>query len=781
MKRWKEVTLVVVALGVVVWVSTRHHHPVANRIAALSLEKSEGSPSVPIGPTGRQNEDPSASPFASISGRVLSNAKPLAGATACAFCAECDTLPSGADAVCGVSDATGHYVLQHLPPLDYQISVSAKGHVPRVANPGAPIHLQGKDVELPDTELEEGGAQVSGTVSDATGGPVIGATVQAVFASDELPVGRNLVQMTKSDEAGAFALDVPRDHVLLVARADGYAAARSGAYAPARGIRLVVTPSSRISGTVVRQVDQSPVAGARVIAHGGDLGSADQVATSDATGAFTVSGLRPGTYSLDASVAGWTGRHSGSVTVDIADTADKIVIPVVRGVQVKGTVRIGEKPCRMGNVALRPAPGERLPNLTAQADLSGQVVFDAVPAGSYQSTATCVGYQAASDPDLRVKDANLAGLAWTFNEGVSVTIRARTPEGKPVGGAWIDLKPDAPTDAKPRFMKADAEGVVHFLGIVEGSYVIDGSDVAAPMNVEVRGPADFTVKMKALGAIDVIVKDARGQANDYVAVTFVPKDRVVDNKPISGLPAEPRGGGMYHFGPIPPGAYQVEIRDGVNPIAHAGVPDGWVEVRSGETVVVEATYGGHSGTIRGRVLDGSGMPLENVWVAAESSGTSRDGLAELIGFLTHSADARCLTNVEGRFEINGLVETAAFSVVASHSLGGEARIDGVSVGQNVELTLSTPGALGGVALDSAGRPAVYFRVEVRGKENGQRLSAQFGPEAQGIWRMDHVAPGPIEIDAQSPQGVAAIVRELASSQQLTDIELRLQPRTVAQN
>jgi hypothetical protein len=780
MKRWKELALFIVGLALVAWVSTHHHRPVTGRSVALSPETPGRSPSVPIEPTGGDGEDPGDSPFANVSGRVLSkDAKPLSGAMACAFCAECETWRNGTDAACEPSDARGRYVLRHLPPLDYQVSVSAEGHLPRVANKGAPIRLRGKDVELPDTELEEGGARVSGTVSDATGGPVAGATVQAIFAADELPVGRQLILTTKSGEAGAFALDVPEEHVLLLARADGYAAARLGAYAPARGLRLVVTPASRISGTVVTQADQSPVAGARVVAHG-ELGF-EQVATSDAAGVFTVSGLRPGTYSLDASAAGWTGRRSGSVTVDLGDTADKIVIPVARAVQVKGTVRIGAEPCRTGDVVLRPAPGESNPNLTAHPDLAGQVVFEAVPAGSYQSAATCEGYGGESGPEVRVRDANLTGVAWTFKQGVTVTIRTRTPEGTSAGRTWIDLKPDARLATKPRSMRADADGIIRFLGIVEGSYVVEGPDVPTPMNVEVRGPTDVTVTTKPLGAIRVVVKDAQGQPNNQVAVTIVPKTPIVDKMPVAAPPAEPRGGGQYHVGPLPPGEYEVQIRDGVNPIAHAGGPDGVVQVRSGETVVVDATYGANSGIIRGRVVDGSGMPLENVWVSAEPSGTKKDGYTELLGFMTHSADARSLSNTEGRFEIGGLLETAVFSIVASRSLGGEARINNVSVGQNVELTLSTPGGLGGMVLDSAGRPASYFRIGVRGKDNGQRLMAEFGPDAQGTWHMDHVAPGAIEIDAQSPQGVAIIVRELAPSQQLKDIELRLQPRTIAQN
>lgn len=187
---------------------------------------------------------------------------------ACAFLAEGDATGSGNNPICEAPDATGRYDLQGVPPGDYQVSLTANGHRPRIANPGEPIHLTNKDVELADAELDEGGAQITGVVSDATGGPIVGARVRATFSSNELPPGRFLSAVTKSGEAGSFALTVEEGHVLLVAAADGYADDRMGTRAPIQGIHLALTPASRISGTVVTQSDRTPVEGIRVIAHG---------------------------------------------------------------------------------------------------------------------------------------------------------------------------------------------------------------------------------------------------------------------------------------------------------------------------------------------------------------------------------------------------------------------------------------------------------------------------------------------------------------------------------
>jgi hypothetical protein len=84
-------------------------------------------------------------------------------------------------------------------------------------------------------------------------------------------------------------------------------------------------------------------------------------------------------------------------------------------------------------------------------------------------------------------------------------------------------------------------------------------------------------------------------------------------------------------------------------------------------------------------------------------------------------------------------------------------------------------------LDGNGRPAAYFRILVANKDGTQHLGSEFGPDAQGKWFVEHVAPGTVEIRAQSPDGMASTLRELAPSQRLDDIELRLDPSESAPN
>jgi hypothetical protein len=351
-------------------------------------------------------------------------------------------------------------------------------------------------------------------------------------------------------------------------------------------------------------------------------------------------------------------------------------------------------------------------------------------------------------------------------------VRAKTPQGAPVPDAWIYFTPIASGGeqriAKPRRGPTDANGAIQFFGLAEGKYVMGGPSVESPTIVDVRGsdPIEYTVTLTSLGAIQVLVRDTQGRGNDALTVAATPKDGGVG----AGI-GQSRGEGRYDIGPLPAGQYYVELHDGINPTFRAGGQTGAVEVRPGEVAVVHTTYGNQSGRIVGRVLDSTGMPVPNAWIVAQSPDPSMMPMPLPL----QAAEHPNLTNAEGRFVVAGLAETAVFSIVATHPLAGEARIDDVHVGQNVDLTVRTPGALGGIVLDARGRPPEYFQITVTNKDKVQTLHPEFGPDAHGKWFVDHVAPGAIEIRAHAAGGIATVLRELAPADRLENLELRLQP------
>jgi hypothetical protein len=773
MKGKARTALGLLSLFAIVWLVSRAHHgdtPSAVERGARQVEARERG-----WLWSAQSSAPSQK-GASIRGRVWSRSgNALSGARVCAACAACDTLLHGNEPVCTAPDAHGDYVIARMNPGTYQLSAAADGHLPRAIG-GVPVQLRDKDLNGQDAELSEGGSEVSGTVTDATGGPVAGAIVQASFTSPELMRGRMLNQTTTSDEAGVFRLSGLEGSMFIAARAEGYAAMRLPGYAPSRGLRLVLAPEASIAGRVLSLADGEPVANVRVHARGEGW---EQTAETGADGNYQLQGLRPGSYELEAAGAGFIGRHAGSVVVDLADALHNVDISVQPAVQVSGRVHSGNTPCVTGRVYLSPAPGEALPTLSEITDGTGQVTFPAVPPGNYQSTITCENYAQQAGPSLSVVDAALQGIDWALVQGLTLRVYAETTSKEPVEQAWVSLDTQGPGAGQGLLQQTDNRGFTEFLGVKVGSYNLNGPDLDKPLVVDVAlasGVREIHVTLRPVGAIEVTVKDSAGRANDEVAVSALP----VDNSHPGGT-GEARGGGRYRIGPLPAGEYQVEVRDGVSPRALAGSAKSAVQVRTGQVARVEATYGGYTGRITGRVVDPKGAPVENVWVAAAPADAETDAYGQMLLSRTRAAERRCLTNAEGQFVLEELLESATYTVSARHSLGGNASRAGVKTSEQVELALAAPARVSGLVLDASGSPPDYFQIVVSNRDQKQVLSPMFGPDAQGRWSVDHVAPGSVEVRAQAASGVATNALQLLSAQRVDGITLKLAPQLAARN
>jgi hypothetical protein len=711
----------------------------------------------------------------SISGAVRTKDEALPGVTVCALCFDCEASLWHAP-VCTESDAAGNYVIAQLGPHLYQVSASARGFLPAVVGEGRPLDLRKKDLEGQDLALEAGGFEVAGVVTDATGGVIAGASVTAMLGGTYYTARQHGMQSTISDQNGAFTLFVTGGEVGLVGDADGYAQGGTTVHAPAHEVRLQLTPESRISGVVVLHPEGTPVAGVRVRARSPTCEG--KPGTSDGDGAFTVSSLRPGIYELEASGPGFLTQNAGSVLVDLNEHVDDVKVVVTRGVRVTGTIRVGEAPCEAGTAYLMSASMPK--PLITYTTRPGEVEFEAVPPGHYQTVASCEGYEETAPFMVDVEDEDVSDVDWKVEAGNLVTLHSRTAEGKPVPLAWLELVRNgdkasaaAGTASEPRIIQSDQQGDAQLRGVPEGSYSIRGIDVEKPLAVTVgKGNNDFTVTLKALGAIQVVVKDRNGQPNDEVMLSAEPRDR-------AGRRAEfgvKRGAGRYYIGPLVAGEYMVEVRDRVNPSERAGGPQEWTTVRSGEEPVVQLSYGGFRGQIAGKVVDGEGNPRPDAWVAATPVAERHDSYQEMLP----SDGYRVLTDGQGHFTLERLKEDGTFTVAASHSLGGEARVSGVKVGQELTITLRSPGRIAGKVLATEGKVPRHFQIVVQNKESGQQLWQRFAPDAEGRWSLDHVAPGNIEISAHSPEGVAKTLQSLAPGQQLEGVELTLAPAPVAQ-
>jgi hypothetical protein len=81
----------------------------------------------------------------------------------------------------------------------------------------------------------------------------------------------------------------------------------------------------------------------------------DVSASSDAKGRFVLEGVAPGRYMVEAEGPHFAGASRESVAVGVLERAPELVIAMMRALQVRGRVLVGDKrvPCPEGRVSLK--------------------------------------------------------------------------------------------------------------------------------------------------------------------------------------------------------------------------------------------------------------------------------------------------------------------------------------------------------------------------------------------------------------------------------------------
>jgi hypothetical protein len=709
---------------------------------------------------------------ATLSGTVYgTNAERLAGATVCASCAGCNLYLAESPPSCTRSDRDGKYALTGIRAGDYLVSASAIGYAPGFANGRKPIliseHGEQAIAEL-DLQLNAGGALVSGVVIDVTGGPVAGAIVQATSGGEDR--ARPLsAQTATSDEQGRFVLAVQPGHIALLASAEGYAPGFASRTAPASDVEVIVAPSSSIRGLLVTDQGE-PVANLRVLAQA--RGAGMRQALSDDLGRFAISGLPPGSYQLRASGEGWLGDYPGTIALSVADAAEDIVVTVRRAASVRGRLLADdEQPCAHGEVHLGPgARSYSVPVLHAVSNLQGGVEFEAVPPGRYQVTVACAGSGFQPAAALEVGEGDQSGLVWKIRPMLAIDGRVLDDRGRPVERFMLELRSVDTTPVVSRSIAAGPGGAFSFTSLSAGRYSLRSRDLVEPLAVELgeRSATGLTLVAKPTGYVELRVTTPQAKPVDGLSISAVAADGRSSDLP------EELGNGTYRLGPLPAGSYAVSIGDGINPRVQVGGPSGATVVKGGETTRVELAYGGYRGRISGRVLDETGAPIENVWVQARPSDHRQDPLAQVQQMKVLAESRRAMSDLEGRFELGGLVENAAFVVTAEWPLGGQAQMEGVRAGASVELVLQALGSLAGTAVDAQGQPVAHLSLQISNPQTGQQRM-EVSSDPQGRWRIDDVTPGSLQIIANDPNGnVATASWTLAPKQRLEGLRLELQ-------
>ncbi|MDB4958896.1 MAG: hypothetical protein JWO36_6465 [Myxococcales bacterium] len=700
------------------------------------------------------------------------------------------------DPRCTNADDQGHYVIGELYAAEYVASAMGKPFRPAVYHPDGDEHQTSFELHAGehktgvDLVLRKGGVEITGIVSDVSGGAIAHAMVRAGggwwSGGTEYPA-------IDTDEQGKFSMWVKPGAISVTATADGYASGSDDGSAPGK-FEILLTPESSLSGTVVDAKSGVPVAGVAVTSEQDDGGYREGNSHGDTTddkGHFRLSRLSPDRYVVTARSAAGYGRSEGSTLVGLGQHVDGVIVKLFPAVQISGRVVIpGDKAttCKQAWLSFRDSDRNRF--ASADRDPDGTLHANGVLPGTYHVQVGCEGYRSLDTyPTLAVSDKDLLGLEWQVEAGAIIKGRVVTKSGDPVEDARVTARSTGGAAREKTGWGADTskkDGTYALEGLRPGTFKVD---ISSDRGV---GPKDGW-KLEVAGNATVH-KDL--VLDDVGAITGTVSDS--EGKPVSGVQVSARSttGNMWTFRfnnvrSSDDGSFKIEgLRPGeYRVLAHRGwwsddlrKPGSNDDTKQGERVTVRAAQIGsvklvvesQSGSIKGSVTDPDGKPVTDAFVVAaresDAAGSQRSSVTET----RWTADERpVLTATDGTFTVTKL-SPGSYTLRAFRKGGGEAIAEHVAIGGTARLQIKATGVLEGIVRRAGGGAPDEISLDLHDPKTGFTRREQFF-RTIGAFAIHDVPAGHFTVTASADHGQKQTTVDLADGEHKTGVEIELDP------
>lgn len=504
----------------------------------------------------------------------------------------------------------------------------------------------------------------------------------------------------------------PGVSVTVEVRAQGYATREHSAVV-SDFVRVVLSRASVITGRVVRDDDGTGLPDITVDA----IGAAE--VTTGPDGAFVIDDAPRGILTLDAWGEGWALPSRSEVAVHAARVTG-VVLRARATAVISGRILHASTglPCRRAFLKAGTTEPFRAYR-AAYADARGRVTLAHALPGTIWLEARC------EDPLLRPATETIVLPAkgvrdrtWALDGGwPSIQGRVRNASGRPVARAAISAMHDG--DEEPCAQAETSLDGLYRLALGSGG----------PVMVQVRrhGPLDDAVVATA-----ALVLDDDGEQtldftlDDIASATVRGTVSHADGRPARGLRLSLDGpdyrmsstdqAGRFEVQDLRGGRYALRPNGGGSSLVGASreLPLE-LELRDGAVVDLQLVLD-DSHRIAGRVVDGSGQPVHDVWVTVHDVVRGRvwDG---------HSAET--VTDPTGAFRVEGL-SAGRHEVRARRQDGASARAR-VEGGGDVVLRLQ-PGSVASQRRTRVGTASIRGRVVgVDGGAFGDNVDVSFIP------------------------------------------------------
>lgn len=526
----------------------------------------------------------------------------------------------------------------------------------------APVELvEGREFYEVDIVLPDG-SDISGRVVAKGGDTGIAGARLSVTVARENNVnygwtGQQSPIWAVTDATGAFTVaHVGAATYEVRAAADGYVVEVKAAKLPAdKPLLIEMSPEMSIEGVVVF-ADNAPAEGVEVQASGtqaqvrtfGGMQQGPRTAITDKTGAFRVTGLAAGTWSLDVRAPWNSELNVKAKRVDgIAGGAKDVRVTVEPGGTIAGRVCDPQgKGIQMAWINANPMPKEGV-NLTgnewryAQSRADGTFTIAGLGEGPYQVHVNANAGGGKSYRPARTDNVVVGtkDLRFTMEMGLAITGIVNDPDGRAVPQLQIQAQPvdNQGGQAQGGSAMTDNEGRFTISGLAPGDYRFDVPQWGGPNQAWV---------LEAKSPVPAGTSDVRLTVGKGVTISGTLVDESGTGLTQGWVTAYTKKGGNHKYAqPKPDGAWEIAGLEAGESYTLAAQSQGRVnstveDVAAGSKGVRIVLAKGLEAS--GRLVDGSGKGLANVQISFAHS----DG--------KHSQWAQ--TQADGRFTAAGLVD-----------------------------------------------------------------------------------------------------------------------------
>lgn len=515
-----------------------------------------------------------------------------------------------------------------------------------------------------------------GKVVDVNGSPIAHAQLL-----------REDVIGTEAGDDGSFEICVMPsavrvEQLQVVVRADGYGTAMLESTPPGRMRRdIVLAPEGVIAGGVIDE-HGAIVAGAKIWIER-DLDrrlppseqSATLFAVTDAGGRFRLDGVHGGRLRIAGAARGMTAQPQ-TIVVAAGVTHDVTVRMGATGI-VRGRVMKGGLPVAGAHVRVKDGFSE-----TAVSQRDGSFILDRVPVGETRFLATPFVVKTPESIEVVAGDERAVVLEVAPQSSIFGTVRRN---GVPVPYARVNFSGPTPVGTN-----SDRSGRYRVDGLRAGAYGYYADDARRDAYVSrfdlVIGEAEqrqHDLDLVAGARITGVVVDGHGKPVAEAVVAFA-GERGDEGICISGETGAFTCAQMDGGGPYVPGVFAGNDR--TVPFAFVGDAPAPVVLADGNARVdgVRLVVDPRRLTIRGRVVDASGMPLADARVHAWGEGGRHDRWTQA---------PSGVTDADGNFVIASLAPGAYALEVAAVDAPAYARRVVDAGASDVELVVERPSCI----------------------------------------------------------------------------------------